>query len=567
MSNLDKIPATLGKIIQQLQPLKKATSDVWKRFTQLPQQTLFSRMSEDINSASGELQGFEKGSHVLDNLAAGQNQVTANGPGLLRRTKSAETSNQKQLTGRSLEIFQRSHIESQKQQGNDAGQQYKFRTHKIEQLKNTSSSMVAFAQPKLELAKSILQPGADLQKGLSEIQAKLGLQKSDPRLAALRQQTLSMANSGHSPADVVAEQSKLATSGLNADQILAQTPTALNGATPAAQTEVRVKGDNLDGDITKLFATWDTIRINLFEGQSAALRELTQTATGWLTTLNTWITDNPQLVNSLMTVALGITGLVGGLGFLGTVIAPVLSGVNMLMAAAGLLGGVFTSTDGVIAAAFAAIGLPLLPVIALIAGIGIAVVKLWDPISAFVSGMIEGFSSVMGPVSDAFAPFQTALTWITDLFAPIKFSKDELNGYSEIGKNVGEALAAIFVTLNKAVAQIGEVFNWARKGIDSVLNFFSDDSNEPPSQQNTSVDFGNSMTHSGDVLSLYQPAKANAANTLTDNRATTVNLSFTATPETDQQQVQKWISEAIDQHDSNKTTAQLSQFGFGGYYS
>jgi len=427
--------------------------------------------------------------------------------------------------------------------------------------------VVAVALKKQELAKNIFQPGADLQKGLSEMQAKLGLKNSDPRLAALRQQTLSMANSGHSPADVLAQQSNLAASGLNADQILAQTPAALNGATPVAQTEVRVKGDNLDGDITKLFATWDTIRINLFDGQSAALRELTQTATGWLTTLNTWITDNPQLVNSLMTVALGITGLVGGLGFLGTVIAPVLSGVNMLMAAAGLLGGVFTSTGGVIAAAFAAIGLPLLPVIALIAGIGIAVVKLWDPISAFVSGMIEGFSSVMGPVSDAFAPFQTALTWITDLFAPIKFSKDELNGYSEIGKNVGEALAAIFVTLNKAVAQIGEVFNWARKGIDSVLNFFSDDSNEPPAQQNTSVDFGNSMTPSGGVLSLYQPAKANAANTLTDNRATTVNLSFTATPETDQQQVQKWISEAIDQHDSNKTTAQLSQFGFGGYYS
>ncbi|TPG53336.1 phage tail tape measure protein [Ewingella americana] len=561
MSNFEQIPATLGKIIQQLQPLKNATSDVWKRFTQSPPRTLFSRMSEDIDRTAEELQGLGKGSQVLDKLSAARSQLAVNGPALLRRPKPAESSSQQPFAGN------RPHPESQKQQGSDIGQQYRARAQKIDQLKNTSSSMVAFAQPKLELAKNIFQPGADLQKGLSEMQAKLGLKNSDPRLAALRQQTLSMANSGHSPADVLTQQSNLAANGLNADQILAQTPAALNGATPVAQTEVRVKGDNLDGDITKLFATWDTIRINLFDGQSAALRELTQTATGWLTTLNTWITDNPQLVNSLMTVALGITGLVGGLGFLGTVIAPVLSGVNMLMAAAGLLGGVFTSTGGVIAAAFAAIGLPLLPVIALIAGIGIAVVKLWDPISAFVSGMIEGFSSVMGPVSDAFAPFQTALTWITDLFAPIKFSKDELNGYSEIGKNVGEALAAIFVTLNKAVAQIGEVFNWARKGIDSVLNFFSDDSNEPPAQQNTSVDFGNSMTPSGGVLSLYQPAKVNAANTLADNRATTVNLSFTATPETDQQQVQKWISEAIDQHDSNKTTAQLSQFGFGGYYS
>jgi len=565
MSNLDKIPATLGKIIQQLQPLKKATSDVWKRFTQLPQQTLFSRMSEDINSASGELQGFEKGSHVLDNLAAGQNQVTANGPGLLRRTKSAETSNQKQLTGRSLEIFQRSHIESQKQQGNDAGQQYKFRTHKIEQLKNTSSSMVAFAQPKLELAKSILQPGADLQKGLSEIQAKLGLQKSDPRLAALRQQTLSMANSGHSPADVVAEQSKLATSGLNADQILAQTPTALNGATPAAQTEVRVKGDNLDGDITKLYATWDTIRINLFEGQSAALRELTQTATGWLNTLNTWITENPLLVNSLLSLALGITGIIGGLGFLGTVIAPVLSGVNLLIAGAGLLGTVFTGAGGIMGAAFALVGAPVIALITVIAGIGLAVVKLWEPIKAFVGGVIEGFSAAMGPVSDAFSPFKAAFGWITDLFKPIKFSQDVLSDFSEVGRKVGASIAEIFVTLNKAFSQIGELLTLARKGIDWVFGWDKNDDKDASS--NDASPFSNGISPTGGTLNLYQPATPHVATNLTDSRTTTQNFAFYATPDTDHKQLQTAVMEALDQQKWNETNSLLSQYDYGGRYA
>jgi len=53
MSNVEKIPATLGKIIQQLQPLKKATAEIWKRFTQLPQHTLFSRISEDIDDVAG----------------------------------------------------------------------------------------------------------------------------------------------------------------------------------------------------------------------------------------------------------------------------------------------------------------------------------------------------------------------------------------------------------------------------------------------------------------------------------------------------------------------------------
>src|SRR5471030_2607471 len=475
MSNFEQIPATLGKIIQQLQPLKNATSDVWKRFTQSPPRTLFSRMSEDIDRTAEELQGLGKGSQVLDKLSAARSQLAANGPALLRRPKPAESSSQQPFAGN------RPHPESQKQQGSDIGQQYRARAQKIDQLKNTSSSMVAFAQPKLELAKNIFQPGADLQKGLSEMQAKLGLKNSDPRLAALRQQTLSMANSGHSPADVVAEQSKLATSGLNADQILAQTPTALNGATPAAQTEVRVKGDNLDGDITKLFATWDTIRINLFEGQSAALRELTQTATGWLNTLNTWITENPLLVNSLLSLALGITGIIGGLGFLGTVIAPVLSGVNLLIAGAGLLGTVFTGAGGIMGAAFALVGAPVIALITVIAGIGLAVVKLWEPIKAFVGGVIEGFSAAMGPVSDAFSPFKAAFGWITDLFKPIKFSQDVLSDFSEVGRKVGASIAEIFVTLNKAFSQIGELLTLARKGIDWVFGWDKNDDKDASS--------------------------------------------------------------------------------------
>src|SRR5471030_162858 len=479
MSNLEHMPATLGKINQELSSLKQATADVWSRLTKTPQKNLYSLMSEDIDDVSQKLRELNKQSRQLAKLNDAREKLATNGPTLFnsqysidKKTKKLKTQGidaentpeeqfivdiKKQLANDSITKLKQQRPALIEQKGAEIGAQYKNRAQKISQFKQSSSAMVNFAQPKLELAKSFLKPGAELQAALSEVQSVLGLKNGDPRVAALRQQSLSMASSGHDPAEVVAMQKDLAKNGMSADQVLAQTPLALKGATPAEQMAVTVKGDNLDGDITELFATWDTLRINLFEGQSSALRELTQTATGWLSTLNTWITDNPQLVNSLLGLALGITGLVGGLGFLGTVIAPVLSGVNMLMAAAGLLGGVFTSTGGVIAAAFAAIGLPLLPVIALIAGIGIAVVKLWDPISAFVSGMIEGFSSVMGPVSDAFAPFQTALTWITDLFAPIKFSKDELNGYSEIGKNVGEALAAIFVTLNKAVAQIGEV--------------------------------------------------------------------------------------------------------------
>ena len=542
MSNLEQLPHTLEKINQDLAAFRAETDKVRNNLLTLPGKTLFSVVSEDITDASLQ---FEKSLFAPDSETETQ----------------AFSGLKKAVASQAAEKLRQQRPMQMEQRGLEIGQQYKNRELKIDQLKNISSSAFSFAQPKLALAQNFLKPGADLEAGLAEVQSVLGLKNGDPHVAALRQQSLSMAAAGHSPAEVVAKQQTLAKNGMNADQVLEQTPAALSGATPAAQMAVTVKGDNLDGDITKLFATWDTIRINLFDGQSAALRELTQTATSWLGTINTWITDNPVLVNSLLGLALGITGIVGGMGALGMTIAPVLSGINMLMAGAGLLGTIFTGTGGVIATAFAAIGLPLLPVIALIAGIGIAVVKLWEPISAFVGGVIEGFSSVMGPITAAFTPFRTALGWITDLFEPIKFSQDTLSGFTNIGKVVGEAIAEIFVTLNKAVSQIGEVFSWAKKGWDAI---FGNDDAESQGIPAAPVD---SISPTGGTLSLYQPAKTSVANSLTDNRATTVNLSFTATPETDHNQIRTWIEDSINQQKWNDTNNLLSQYNNGGIYS
>ncbi|RYJ18855.1 phage tail tape measure protein [Rahnella variigena] len=542
MSNLEQLPHTLEKINQDLAAFRAETDKVRNNLLTLPGKTLFSVVSEDITDASLQ---FEKSLFAPDSETETQ----------------AFSGLKKAVASQAAEKLRQQRPMQMEQRGLEIGQQYKNRELKIDQLKNISSSAFSFAQPKLALAQNFLKPGADLEAGLAEVQSVLGLKNGDPHVAALRQQSLSMAAAGHSPAEVVAKQQTLAKNGMNADQVLEQTPAALNGATPAAQMAVTVKGDNLDGDITKLFATWDTIRINLFDGQSAALRELTQTATSWLGTINTWITDNPVLVNSLLGLALGITGIVGGMGALGMTIAPVLSGINMLMAGAGLLGTIFTGTGGVIATAFAAIGLPLLPVIALIAGIGIAVVKLWEPISAFVGGVIEGFSSVMGPITAAFTPFRTALGWITDLFEPIKFSQDTLSGFTNIGKVVGEAIAEIFVTLNKAVSQIGEVFSWAKKGWDAIFG------NDDAESQGIPAAPVESISPTGGSLSLYQPAKTSVANTLTDNRATTVNLSFTATPETDHNQIRTWIEDSINQQKWNDTNNLLSQYNNGGIYS
>ncbi|GBU14564.1 hypothetical protein AwEntero_31650 [Enterobacterales bacterium] len=495
MSNVDKIPATLGKIIQQLQPLKKATSDVWKRFIQRPQHTLFSRMSEDISSTADEFQGLDKGSKLLENLSDAQSKFSAGASTALTLPESAQNGSHKKPASAHWEILRQPRSESLEQKGNAVGQQYKARTQKINALKNTSTSMVAFAQPKLELARSIFQPGAELQKGLSEIQAKLGLLKNDPRLAALHQQTLSMADSGHRPAEVLAQQSKMAASGLNADQILAQTPAALNGATPAAQTDVRVKGDNLDGDMTKLFASWDTVRINLFDGQSAALRELTQTATGWLNTLNTWITDNPQLVSSLLALALGVTGVtgvIGGLGVLGSVIAPVLSGVSMLMAGAGLLGTVFTVVASAVGAAITAIGLPVIALVAVVAIAITAIIKNWDSLGNFFSDMKTAVSEKMDALSNIFTNLGINISSV------INNLLSKLNGFKE-------KYGWILEKLGLSDTQSDDAQKTSQTGDDPEINL------QPQS-----------------VISLgYQPAKTpqSAINNLSDNSVKTENYT------------------------------------------
>jgi len=587
MSNLEHMPATLGKINQELSSLKQATADVWSRLTKTPQKNLYSLMSEDIDDVSQKLRELNKQSRQLAKLNDAREKLATNGPTLFnsqysidKKTKKLKTQGidaentpeeqfivdiKKQLANDSITKLKQQRPALIEQKGAEIGAQYKNRAQKISQFKQSSSAMVNFAQPKLELAKSFLKPGAELQAALSEVQSVLGLKNGDPRVAALRQQSLSMASSGHDPAEVVAMQKDLAKNGMSADQVLAQTPLALKGATPAEQMAVTVKGDNLDGDITKLFATWDTLRINLFEGQSSALRELTQTATGWLSTLNTWITDNPQLVNSLLGLALGVTGIIGGLGFLGGAIAPVLSGVSMLIAGASLLGTLFAGVGGIMGAAFALVGGPVIALIAVIAGIGFAVVKLWEPIKAFVGGVIDGFSAAMGPVNDAFSPFSAALGWITDLFKPLKFTQESLSNFSDIGKIVGAAIAEIFVTLNKAFSQIGEVFTAVRKGIDWV--FSSDNNDDKSSSDAESSPLGNSLSPTGGTLDLYQPAKPNVGANLTDNRTTTQNVAIYATSEMDHNQLQNAVTQALNQQKWDEKNSSLSQYNFGGPYS
>lgn len=338
----------------------------------------------------------------------------------------------------------------------------------------------------------------------------------------------------------------------------------------AAQVMVTIRGDNLDGDIKKLFATWDSIRIDLFDGQNSALRQLTQTATGWLNTLGQWSKENPALANTLMTVAIAVTALIGGLSTIGTFIVPALSAINMLMAGAGLLGTVFTSVGGMIAGAFVALSLPIVAVVAAIVGGAALIYKYWEPISAFIGGVAESFSTAMGPIGDAFSPVITAFNtvmdklkpvynWFMQLLTPIKSTQEELNTAAAYGKMLGEWLVWAFRLPGDALNQLVGLIGKARGIIDSAIGWFSNEKRDPTSEK-----YDSSLSPSGGVLSLgnenYRAVRPTSTPTVSDNSVRTNNVSINVPEGTTRDEMERVVRSAMMDIENTRRNQHLSAY-------
>lgn len=96
---------------------------------------------------------------------------------------------------------------------------------------------------------------------------------------------------------------------------------------------------------------------------------------------------------------------------------------------------------------------PIGLVVAALAGVALVVWKYWQPISAFLGGVVEGFKAAAAPISAAFEPLQPVFQWIgdkvqalwgwfTDLLTPVKSTSAELQNAASMGRQFGEALAA-----------------------------------------------------------------------------------------------------------------------------
>lgn len=301
---------------------------------------------------------------------------------------------------------------------------------------------------------------------------------------------------------------------------------------------VKVMQDNLGGDFKEFQSAYEAVGTDLYDQQDSSLRQLTQTATRYVLKLDDWIKDNKELAETIGIIAGGALALIGIIGGIGLVAWPVIMGINAIIAAAGVLGTVFTVVGSAIATALGAITWPIVAVGAAIVAGALLIRKYWEPISAFFSGVIEGIMSAFAPVGEMFAPLAPIFDglgeklrgvwqWFKDLIAPVKATQETLDSCKNVGVIFGQALAsALMAPLN--------VFNKLRSGVDwlleklGIINKESDSLDQTAAKTNAATQ-GNSYipatsTYGG--YQAYQPVTAPAGRSYIDQSKSEYNINL-----------------------------------------
>ncbi|HGY5077306.1 TPA: phage tail tape measure protein [Citrobacter gillenii] len=296
---------------------------------------------------------------------------------------------------------------------------------------------------------------------------------------------------------------------------------------------VKVMQDNLGGDFKEFQSAYEAVGTDLYDQQEESLRKLTQTATKYVLQLDGWIQKNKGLAQTIGLIAGGALGLIAVIGGIGLIAWPVIAGINAIIAAAGLLGAVFTTISGGVVAAIGAITWPVVAVAAAVVAGALLIRKYWEPVSAFFGGVIDGLMSAFAPVGEMFAPLAPVFDglgeklrgvwqWFKDLIAPVKATQDTLNSCRNVGVMFGRALAdALLMPLN--------AFNKLRSGIDWVLEKLGVINKESSSLDQTAAK-ASAATQNGyspaiSSYNSYQPVTAPAGKTYIDQSRPTYQIN------------------------------------------
>ncbi|MGX9831529.1 phage tail tape measure protein [Enterobacter hormaechei subsp. xiangfangensis] len=340
---------------------------------------------------------------------------------------------------------------------------------------------------------------------------------------------------------------------------------------------VKIMQDNLGGDFKEFQSAYEAVGTDLFDQQNDALRKLTQTATRYVLKLDGWITRNKSLATTIGVVAGGALALIGVIGGIGLIAWPVVMGINAIIAAAGLLGTVFTVAGGAIVTAVGAISLPVVAVAGAVVAGALLIRKYWEPISTFFSGVVEGLKAAFAPVAEIFSPLTPVFDsiieklrgvwqWFTDLIAPVKATQETLDRFKNVGVLVGKTLAdALMLPLRS--------FNKLRSGVDWLLEKLGVIKKESDGLDQTAAKASAAAgAQSGSYIpqtsvyggyQIYQPVTAPAGRSYVDQskREYNINLSGGVAPGTD---LDRQLREAVEKLDREERARQRSSMRHDG---
>ncbi|MDM3162722.1 MULTISPECIES: phage tail tape measure protein [Citrobacter] len=237
----------------------------------------------------------------------------------------------------------------------------------------------------------------------------------------------------------------------------------LRGSQGEAQKAAKVMADNLSGDLKNLDSAWEGFRIQVEETTDGPLRSLTQGLSDLITAASAWVKENPRLTQTFILVGGAIMVFVGALGIASLTASFILGPLAKLRLALSMIGiSSITATSSVstLGVAFSGLrvilasllGVPGLIVAAFVAA-GLLILRFWEPIKAFFSGLFTGISLGLSPLIQSFSfliPLFDAISvgvsklwsWFSQLFTPIDFSRDALDKCASAGKTFGEVLGA-----------------------------------------------------------------------------------------------------------------------------
>ncbi|WP_241318539.1 phage tail tape measure protein [Enterobacter hormaechei] len=340
---------------------------------------------------------------------------------------------------------------------------------------------------------------------------------------------------------------------------------------------VKIMQDNLGGDFKEFQSAYEAVGTDLFDQQNDALRKLTQTATRYVLKLDGWITRNKSLATTIGVIAGGALALIGVIGGIGLIAWPVVMGINAIIAAAGLLGTVFTVAGGAIVTAVGAISLPVVAVAGAVVAGALLIRKYWEPISAFFSGAVEGLKTAFAPVAEIFSPLTPVFDsiieklrgvwqWFTDLIAPVKATQETLDRCKNVGVAFGKALAEaltaplnVFNRLSGKVGWLLEKFGVIKKESDGLDQTAAKASAAAGAQNGSYIP--QTSVYGG--YQMYQPVTAPAGRSYVDQskREYNINLSGGVAPGTD---LDRQLREAVEKLDREERARQRSSMRHDG---